>query len=513
MDYQNFDPNVGAPKKGFGAKKILIIIAAVLVVATLAFVIVSTVINNRPMNLIANAFERSVDRAQDGSFASSVGKILGGGSIEISGKLPEDVMAEMFMAEPMDVELSAKLYTDIKNMAFALVTSAKLEGAEIFDASAYVTEESVIVDSKTVFAEAYGVNLETLGDNFDNSVFGPKGAYSLGISFDQIEEVLEAEKDTEKLLKDFEKVVKGVYKATAKSIMENAEVEKVKGSLTFGDKTVKTTDVTITVDEEAFAAIMADIVEFLRSDRTFENFINDYGDEMNVDPSDLYDGLDELADLIEENGDKLPEMKCSLTVNMAGFLQEIVGLDLDIKVDGIKIIDASFTCGPTWKDISEMRLSVKTLEGRNIGFTASYVVNENTKKNYDAGFSVKMEGEKAVEGDITWDKSTGDFKAKLSEPVSAAFRANVEKSGSKTVVVLKSCSFEDEEFDLGGVTITVDTNDKMPEIPTYKNVLTISKDEADAIIKDIELSLEDLSKELEEKLDISFGGYDEDYDF
>ena len=234
----------------------------------------------------------------------------------------------------------------------------------------------------------------------------------------------------------------------------------------------------------------------------------DTNDEDGID--DIYDEIDETLDDMDYIEDSDIDIK--ITVSVSKSSKEIVGLDVEVKVDGYKGIDFTFTCGPTWKNPTEMKLSVKA----PVNMTATYSVDEDTSKAYSAKFTVKEDGSKVVSVDIGWDKKEGDIKIKMDDP-DLTFKGNLKVNGSKTVLVLQSLSIQGEKLELGDITVTVDTKDKAPSMPKYTDILTLSEDDIDAVIGDIQKAALEIGEKAEELFgDIFSGGYgydDDDYNW
>ena len=534
-------------------KKILVAAVAVACLGAVAFVVVTGMIDSQPMNLIANAFEKTVNKAQDGALAETVSGVFGGGSIEISGNIGKIAQAYSGADDmDLDADFSIKLYADIEDAMLAMISSLKVEGTELIDLGAYIDEENIAVDSDALLDQTYGVSLKDLADNFDSSVFGENGKYSLGISSEDVEQFLEAQNTYVNFSKDFDKIAERVYKVASKSIMKNAEVGKSKGSLTFGGKTVKTTDVTISFDEKALSAIIVDVLKYIKDDEEVKDFVNEYGEIFfdAVDVEEFSDNIDALIDEYEEIGDDSVDV--DITISISRSSKEIVGVDYKVKTKTKDDADEynstynmTFTCGPTWKNVTEAKLSMKT----KYSYTAdgeksyessddlvmTYSVNENTKDSYSAKLTLKndnyyysnwydgaeSESSGKYVADIDWDKSSGDLKVKLSESGDDSnnsgeiiFTGNLTVDGSKTTLVLQSLKIDEEKHGLGDITVTLNTNEKAPSIPKYKDVLTMSEDEVDKLIGNIGEAAEMISERAQELLgDGFFGGYDDDYGY
>ncbi len=460
----------------FGGKKLLIPLAAVAVVILIA-VIISTVISGMPINMIANALEKSVDKAQDGELADTLADALEGGSIEVSGKLGS-MLGDVGMAD-VDGEFSLKLYMDMKKSAVAAIASAGIGGAEALDFSAFITDKSAVVSSDALLGnKAYGVDLKNFASELEGSVFGGDGKYAIDIPEDVLDSLTKTGDQLLSLDKKGEKAGKAIWGAILKAVADNMELSKSKGALTFVDKEVKTTDITISADGKQLTDAIEDVLKAVKKDDDIRAFIKDYtaimGENLDTDADDIYDAIDEALDNIDKLEESLEDV--DLTVIVSIHSGQIVGVDVTLKDDRTKLFDASFICGPTWDKITEAKLTVKS----PVSYTATYTVEENTRENYSAKFTLKQSGEKLGELNVEWDKSEGGFRVRVKD-ADMTLAGSLKVTGKSTTLTLSYLMTGGVKQELGDITLTLTKNDKMPSVPSYENVLKLSEEDVDEL--------------------------------
>ena len=495
----NEQPAPEVKKKKVGKTPILISIAAVVVIAIVA--IIASAAASSPLKLLGKGFVNSVNALKQNSVVAFAEKTAKGGSIEAVCDMEE------LLNLPVEGVLSLKLYTAAAKMA--VTADVAIEGESVLDASAFVDEENIAVASEALFGtETYGINLTNFAEKFEDSVFGPDGELSLGIELpDATDSVVE---DAAKMTEDSQKIAKSMLAYLLQSIEEHAAVSKEDESLDFNGTEVKATAVGIQADSEALSAMIADLVEYLRSDAELKAFLYNYADyfaaalvESGLVYGDYEDGeaiIDEFYEQLENIGDEEMEeltealedadVEISLTFYITKSGKELVGVKFDGEADGDKV-KASVLAGPSWKNLEEV--SVRLDDGYSV-IRVTYTVETNDKKEYSAELKVREGSENILVGEFVWDKENGDFEVELADDWGDTYglEGSLTVDSKAVTIVLDSVSEDSEKIDLG-ISVIVTASDKMPEMPAYKEILDMTSDDVEDLIYDLEDILGELS--------------------
>ncbi len=506
-DYQdNFEQKVptdlpenreSVQKKSKSKKKkhIIIGVAAVLVVALVAALVIWLVFNKDdqdPLDMVYAAFENTVDDVQGDIEEFECG------SFEVSLNLAT-LLETMYGYPGVDGDVSLKLFAD-NSAGLALVGALGMGGSDVLDAVAVVDDGYVAVLSEVLLGdEAYGITLDTFYESFDNSVFGPNGAYSLGMSAEEIREFLDSlsqssaqsTAQTEAIYEKQAAVVDSFGAALRESVSENATVEKSDETVTFGNKECKTTAVHVTFNSTGLYQVMYDVLDFLRTDANVRAFLEecaayaymseDYYGEDPVD--DFYASLDDALLELEEYKDTFSatEMNTVVTFYINKAEKNLVGIKLALEAEG-ETVEMEFLAGPTAEDLSAVTF---TVNGGGAGVSAAYEVETNDKDTYEASLKIRQSIFTLVSGNIHWDKKGGDFDVSLTiGGETLTLSGKLLEDENKTVFTLGSFSDGYTSYDLG-ITFTVTQSDEMPVIADYTDLLTLDEEEVSALLDDI----------------------------
>ena len=184
-----FEESVLAKPKS--KKGLFIGIAALVAVAIIAAIVIG-VMANTPMGLLATGFRNSIKALESNSDMDILNEISNGGSMEISMDLAA-LMQDSGI--PLSGTASVKVYADNEKGKSVVSMGVLLGGVQNLDATIYADRESVILASDFLLGnKAYGFDLEGLEKDFNNSVFGPEGPFSLGIELpENFQELLECQ--------------------------------------------------------------------------------------------------------------------------------------------------------------------------------------------------------------------------------------------------------------------------------------------------------------------------------
>lgn len=474
------------------AKKPALIAAAAAVVIILVIVIAAAA-GSSPLGLVEKGVNNSIQALEKNDLFSRVSTAAQGGSLEVRCDL------EGITGYPVDGFASAKLYLNSKSKA-ALVAGVEMDDETMFDASVFLSKDSVAMASETLLGdEAYGISLKKLAKNFEDSVFGPDGAFSLGIELP--EDMGSVSDDAAELAEDLEKVADGLLRKLGKSVNKHAEISKESKAIKFNGTEVKTTAVTVSIDHESAAEILGDMLDYLRSDKTLKNCLYDYADycasilsEAGIvgdeDPAEVIDELYETLDEItQEDLDDLEKalkragLELEITFNITKSGKQLVKVKCSAELYGEKA-DFTVQAGPSWDELEEITIRVN--DGDTIS-KFSYTVKEDSKEEYSATLKVQEDSRVLLDGEFTWNRKKGDFYLELTDRWDDTMGAEgtIEATSKKLEIVIDSVFEYGGKTDLG-LSVILTNSDKMPSMPSYTEILTMDEDEVEELIYDLQ---------------------------
>ena len=483
---------IGAEKKTGKKswKKGLLIGGIALAVVAVIVVVVLTLLGNTPEGLLATGFRNSMDALESNSFSEKMDQVSNGGSMEITMDLA-NLMAESGL--PMDGTGSLKFYMDSKNEKAVMTLGVLLAEIQNVDISLYSDEDSLVLASDLLLGDkAYGIDFNSLEENFNNSVFGPDGAYSLGI---EVPEDFQEQLDKyQKYTEATEKLVEQLGSCLAESAAKNADMEKENDTLSLGGKEVNTTAVTVKMDHDQLAAVLEDVLDYMRTDKDFEKYLEEYvnilvsNGEGDTDAliEEFYQELDDAAESIDELKEDLEDegagIEAVFHITKSG--KQMVGMELTFE-SNTSPMKISIYAGPDLESADEISFRVDVDDSTIRG---SYVVTTNDKKAYAAQLLLREDGETVLSGEVEWDKTSGDLTITMANEWedSVVIRGTLVETKMVTALTLDSVEMDGEQVNLG-LGIVLKTMDKMPDTPAYKDILKMTEAEVTAIITDLSM--------------------------
>lgn len=460
-----------------------------------------------PMEFLKDAINNTVDKATVQVEEAEIKDFCG--SAEVKLNLTEIEMLKEALAglEGIDIEAAAKIYFDTAKPAVALEASAGGSGLQIIDALLYLDPNDLALDvGGLLLSETYGIDLANFEKNFDSSIFGPNGAYSLGFSFDELMEMIGEttnaiaampEVDEEFVAKS-EEAVNEMFDMLLKSIEENFEVKKEDGSVKIGETDVDTADVIIVFDYAALIEVLEDMAIFFNENEDYRE-VFEYG--INLIVSNVYVGFesaDEVFEVYEEFLAEIDELKADaaeeegeaeLTFHVSADKNELIGISIDFS-DTDENITMEILWGPSMDDFKAISIN-SDADGEKFEFLLTFD-HENTDSKFNATANVYVNtiyGEESHAGSagIEWDKVSGAAAVYVkADGEELRAEANIKVDGDKTTVGLGKITVPSEEpVDLTGIYITINDNDVMPAVPEYTDLLTMTEAEFDALIESI----------------------------
>lgn len=484
-------------------KKVLIAIVATVAVVGVGCGIAAAAAGGSPVTKILKGAEETANSAEKLPVMAAMEDLLNGGSILV--KMNTEGISGGFL----DMDVQAKLYTDLEREKLAASASVAMDGKEFADASIWVSEKDIIVASAALLEEAYGINLKDAAENIKTSAV----VELLGIDEELLESYLVQDEETkidEKLAKDIaadaETLAEKVIKKFAKSVKKNAETDKRRETLDFnGDKT-KVQAIEITVDGKMLAQIVYDVAEYLKESGEVEKFIDKYADYLianfadenaEVTKEDIIE-MYQLAveDVLEAKEDMEEEFE-DAKISVVAFLKSdcLVGFEFALE-DDTDEVEISVMAGPTLADMKELRIEVK--EGGDKQ-TLVYAVDVNDSKEYSAALKVRNNGKVVTTGSVEWDKKEGGYKLKLETTdrwggaETYAASGTLQEVKGTTELLVKKVTVEGIEYE-PKVTVVFDKSDKLPSKPEYTELLTMDEEDILDLVEDVQSEAKDLLK-------------------
>ncbi len=464
-------------------KKTIIIISVVLVlaIAVTAATLIFRKTSTTPLEKIEDAFEKSYDAAEKAN-ADAITKsesFKSNGSLEISADV-----SQLLKSAGLDLDLSAmlKLYMDTKNARVADELAVNMNGQKIIDALLTGNGKNIAFKSESILgSEAYGITFADFFDKFDDSVFGPDGAYSVGLSADEIKEQLSAGiRDTFELTLDSveltaelealsEKLTKEFKEVLYTSLEANATFAEADGTLTIAGVDVRTTDVSIIMTEEQTYKVLIDVLNFVKESEKFKelfitsyeitgahtvddfienNSIYDYMKDLTDTPEDAYNEfigatneliaeinaeLEEVSASEDESSEEAEGEENTLTISfhISKDNSELIGINLFVTSEEDRV-EMEVKFGPSSADVDQISFTGKidditdSLDADTV--TLEYVVKEDSDDRYKASVNVnsieyydyygEIKGDvSALEATLEWDKEDYDYKLILNTTI------------------------------------------------------------------------------------------------
>ena len=498
-------------KKKFDLLKIIkskafIITCAVILVAAVLAVGISAALNSDPLAQVSKASKNSARSLSKSDAYEDITRAAEGGSIGFYWNLRP--LTEQLAGYGIDLAVNYTVYSNAGDDAYYVDLAALIKGEEFVDASVYVDPDKVVASCPILLGDdSYGIKLDKFKEKFEKSPFGKNGAYSLDEYFgDVIEEFDTYAKElqtSDELSEDIAELYEEFIEVLMKSASKHANVTKEAGSVAFANETVKTTDVVIKFDSEAFCNLGKDFIKYLDKSKDVEAFIEKYAKMLGMNYGEYSDdileeyraAIDEAMANVDSLGEYIGDIELEIIVNISKSKKEIVGLTCKLSAEG-ESAELNMICGPTWNNISEFK--IEATDGYE-EFEISYLAKEDTKEAFDAELKVVSFGEELFNASVTWDKVDGEFEiAASSIPGEFDLKLNgsMTDEAKKKSLTLSSVEVNGQTVEIGDLTITVNTSAKMPSVKKYKDILTMSEDEVKALIGEIEEAIEGIASDL-----------------
>ena len=537
-------------------KKIIAsIIAAVVVVG----IIVAVLVLNNPKFVFEQSLNGALKALGKRSEFATLNKSSDCGSILLEGTIDD----EELLGEGNEVSFGGKVYFQsgkkpedagvyMEDLNFTL--SSDGEEAE-FKASAYFSTEYMYVADCNLMDGTYGLVRGDLQDEFMDSdwideIFadvndGEELKESIGNVLGYIDD-----KKEQSLIKDASEKLEEYVKLLEDLLNDYAEFEMDVRKVDCGDERVKSRVVTMTLDQDAVAAILEEMIATLREDDELRTLVMDHGEELLSLFEDYLEVLDEDFDM-DDTMEEVEEFYDNL-FSKSDWRETIY--DLKSQEFEVKIQVASALLTPTLRkltvildgDGSRMQEYVLNIgsdgvkKSNHFSFEANgvmlfaYDITENSKSKYASALSVPMYNPEKGRDEMTavatlevnhdkekytltlidssWDTDfdmdtyTEEYYFREDKIVATGKLADDGKVIKITLDQVKFLYDDDEienesySFD---ISLTINVKDKMPDVKDSSKVKSI-----------FEMDMEDfegIAKNFEEEFsDINLGGKAED---
>ncbi|MEA4964257.1 MAG: hypothetical protein VB055_00335 [Oscillospiraceae bacterium] len=493
-----------APQKPARKKKLLVAVAAaVLVLAALAFGVLAAV-RGAPFALLTRGIQNAVKASGSSAFSELLCGVQNGGSAEFSCNTKS--FMESAYGYGLDVGVNLKVYGKNNGESSAAVLNTTLNGSELADASLFLDQDALILDSDALLGgEAYGIGLKDAATNLPLSEFAPGGAYDLGEAYDTISELLSGDgTDNAQLRKDSSAFMSEFFAAMHKTLKENAAVTKRAETLSFSGDSIKTTAVEMQLDHDALIAVARDTINFLQENEKLDALLSSYDDYLTAlgDTDGTYSSgsesfaeefraaLDEaeteLDDLAENSGDET----ASVVFYISKSGEQLVAVDFTA-TDSSETTNLSLACGPSWEAPKEIRLD---FDGGLENYSVSYKVTESSSSLYSAALQAQSDGDTVLTGSVLWNKDSGAFDVAVSDGTDGdyGFSGTLEADSKHMDLAVNTITMSGYDCDFDAEFILL-REDSMPTAPSYTDLLTMNETEIRNLLTEIQDAVQSLS--------------------
>ncbi|MBE6723710.1 MAG: hypothetical protein E7576_00730 [Ruminococcaceae bacterium] len=516
-NFYNYYASAPAPakKKGFpGWAAALIVLAVILAAAGLIW---SLLLKN-PLVSVERAWKTSLKAAESSEVGEIASAAADSGSVEIS--LDARDLTESLFGLSINAGARVKFYFDLDrsdSREAAVEAAVSLNGAEAADLLLYTDGKSAAVQSEAILgAKNYGFRFGDVRERFDSSVFGPGGAYDLGELFgleltgEKLGELFESFAPSRGSEEEMKKVFESVSGHILKMLPEYGEITKESGTVTLlSEKEVKTQNVVIFLEGEKLADFLKAALEEIRDNERLNEYLNKHAELFEKSGKTLEDyraALDDASNDIEEDRDEIAQYETTLVFSISKENRQLIAADLGMisKRDAEKRIDVPIrvhlTCGPDWSDPEEISFYA-TYDDTMTQFHCTTVKDGNGGAKTDLRAAIG--DETLFDGTLTTGGEDGAFALEVSFASLGTFGLNGSCRRAEkelTVIVLDSVRLGDEEYSLGGASVTVLEKDTMPVISDYRDVLSMSEEDVGKIGEDVNEFIETFKDKLTEML-------------
>lgn len=450
------------------SKKLVIGAVAGVVVLGVAVGIIVATVSDSPWTRVKDSIEKTVNVLKEQPLVVEANDVLDKGSVEIRMNTAELTYGLL------NVDVSAKLYSDMKEKACALVAAAAMNGTPFLDASAKLDEKMLVVSSDAFLDEIYGLELQKA--------------------------------EAPDMQKEFEAFRKASEKKIGKILAENVEVEESEGTMSFSAEDVAFDMIAFRANGEGITEFLYNTAVFLKESEEFAQLADAYAvyfedlytqngmaAEQAINREEIikavYDTLDTVINKKEEIRKELGNttLCVKFSISKEGYL---FAIGVEVEKDGETAVHYVIA-GPTPDRLHE--INIRT-EIENKVYFLNYAVEEDTEEVFRGNLQFVAGGEVATELQFEKDRANGNFKLQLFEEgeKESSFRVSgtITPEEGSSVIDVEELIVDSVEYNLG-IGLTIRKEDSIPEMPECTEVLPMEEEA-------VQRMLEDLTEELGE---------------
>lgn len=491
-------------------RKLLIIIAAVVLLVGVGIGIGVAVYSNQPENIAIGAVQSALNDIVDREEIRPVYNMLQKGSLAVS--------VDEIKLENQDMltggRLEGKLYfsPDALMLRDAKITYKGIEA----DGNIYLSDKFFYAEEKSIVGGAYGAPLKDLADDLRGSIFAYGSGSEYAMTDEELYNTLVAALETsgnKALRRDAEKLLEKHSAKIWNIFCDNVDFEKESDDVRLNGEKTAVRVVRITIDDRAMANIITDLYEYLVEDESIPKFLDKYSDTLLPLMENAYgiriNDTDTLGEFYEETlanmADKV-ERHCDEIET--SILPKSIIIEIITKKTSNDLLKLSVELSgyPSWSNFSidfgkqgikktnEIRL---TANYKNI----SYTVTENNKKAYTAIIKV----DKTEFATVSIERSRGEYSIEWGDREDGyLIKGTIDSKRGKTSLTVDKVirSYAEDATWLGfdvleyrqdtyktKISLVIDESDRMPSAPKRYDRITEITD------ADVKSWLDTLNKE------------------
>ena len=489
-------------------------VLAVITSATFA----SCTATKSPMEMIEDAANANYTAVFEKSeVIKKLEKISDSGSVELKADVGK--ILGMSGLSGLDLSASIKAFGDAETEDAALTVDIISGGISVADILLYIADNSVSASSNALFGNnAYGFSTENFFTAFANSEFGENGAYSLGITSEDIQNYLDSTgmyTKADAAMKEYEDKIEvslGKLKEDLYILMETSGTSSIEaGTLEIGNNSIKTTDVNFTYIGEQIITLAEGLLNLLETNEAVPELMEALYDMMNstVSSESLEDESFTVSELMDEVHDFVAEARgemesfaeeiegytVSFTVHISKSSKGIIGATVNV-TEGEKYANIKIICGPSMLDIDEISFSIELYDAENeekLSQFVKYAVTEDSADSYAAELTYNIDGEGGKLAEIAWSKQSGELDLKLDIDGNAvAVKGKLFNEKDSITLAVNSVSYGNVSVDLGEITLIFNANDTMPTGGSYTDILSMDKADITELLGEISEGVQDI---------------------
>lgn len=175
-----------------------------------------------------------------------------------------------FILSDSTMDISAKLFADPDNFAFALLAAMSSEGSEFANAGIHLTPEGISFSSEPFLDQAYGIHFASFEEYLPKSIFAPNSGSAFALDEETYAGILSgiagfksgansvavtAPAVDDAKVEQMQAVVERYAEMITELVTGHVDVHVAPETLTVDDQTVETSCMTLSMNSEALAAL------------------------------------------------------------------------------------------------------------------------------------------------------------------------------------------------------------------------------------------------------------------